>query len=160
MGWRPFTSPSQVADSPRPSFLPTSGCHCSVPISLLITNFSSMLPTASSSMCHPTHQHHFSLQQQWKISPLSPCLQSSSTFKRNTLRYSILNFVSFPMFLPNMESIIISRRLLRPSTSRNVYYFFLYYFLCVLHFSPTYVILLIRSLYLYMYRLILWNKIN
>ena len=37
-------------------------------------------------------------------------------------------------------------------------YFFLYYSICMLHFSPTYVLLRISLMYLYKYGLILWNK--
>ena len=68
----------------------------------------SMSLEAASSMSPPTSEHHFSPHRHRRMSLSSLCLQSSSIFRRNTLRYSILNFVSF-MFLPNMASIIMSR---------------------------------------------------
>ena len=67
------------------------------------------LPAATLSTNPPTHQHYFSPHPRRRTSPSSLSLQSSSTFRRNTLRYSVLNFVSFLMFLPSVECIIISR---------------------------------------------------
>ena len=69
-----------------------------------------MSPAAASSMSPPTHYRDFSPHPHRRTSPSSLCLQSSSTYRRNALWQFFLNFISFLMFLPNMEFITISRR--------------------------------------------------